>query len=115
MSQQTINGYTVGHTRGVLTLEKEGKVLRFTAGEVEPVRQLVNIALGMQALPALPPQISNGRWVVTFNENDTLSLGAKDGREGTLSFNWTEGDELILTLDAAVAIALNAIKLNHPL
>jgi hypothetical protein len=115
MSQQTINGYQVGHTRGVLTLTKEGKMLRFTIGEVEPLRQLVNIALGMQTLPALPPQISNGRWSVTFNENDTLALSADDGREGALSFNWNDGDELILTLDAAQAIALNAIKLGHPL
>lgn len=115
MSQQTINGYNVGHTRGVLTLAKEGKVLRFTVGEVEPLRQLVNIALGMQALPALPPYISNGRWTLTFNENDTLALTAGDGREGGLSFGWAEGDELILTLDAAQAIALNAIKLGHPL
>lgn len=112
---QTINGYNVEHTRGVLTLTKEGKVLRFTAGEVEPLRQLINIALGMQSLPALPPQISSGRWTVTFNENDTLSVEASDGREGALPFNWNEGDELILTLDAAVAIALNALKLGHPL
>ena len=115
MSQQTINGYNVGHTRGVLTIAKDGKVLRLTAGEVEPVRQLINIALGMQTLPALPPQISNGRWSVTFNENDTLALAASDGREGALSFGWTEGDDLILTLDAAQAIALNALKLGHPL
>lgn len=113
MSQQVINNYVVEHQRGVLTLTKEGKVLRFTAGEVEPLRQLINIALGMQSLPALPPQISSGRWTVTFNENDTLSVS--DGREDALPFNWNEGDELILTLDAAQAIALNALKLGHPL
>jgi len=115
MSQQTINGYDVGHQRGVLTLAKEGFVLRFTAGEVEPIRQLVNIALGMQALPALPPQISNGRFVLTFNENDSLALSASDGREGGLTFAWSEGDDLILTLDAAQAIALNALRLGTAL
>jgi len=115
MSQQTINGYSVEHQRGVLTLTKEGKVLRLTVGEIEPIRQLVNIALGMQTLPALPPTISSGRWTVTFNENDTLAIGASDSREGVLSFGWTEGDDLILTLDAAQAIALNALKLGIPI
>ena len=112
ISQQKINGYVVEHQRGVLTLSKEGFALRFTACEVEPIRQLINIALGMQSLPALPPQISNGRFVVTFNENDSLALSASDGREGGLTFAWSDGDNLILTLDAAQDIALNAIKLG---
>lgn len=112
MSQQTINGYLVSHQRGAITVTREKGALRFTAAEAEPIRQLVNIALSMESLPALPPQINNGRFTVVFNENDTLSLSATDGREGALTFAWNEGDELILTVDAAQSIALNALKMG---
>lgn len=112
MSQQTINGYVVAHQRGVITVTKNGGLLRFTAAEIEPIRQLVNIGLGMQTLPALPPQISSGRFVLEFKTDDTLALSASDGREGALSFMWSDGDELILTIDAAQSIALNELKLG---
>jgi len=115
MSQQKINGYVVGHQRGVLTLSKEGGLLRFTAGEVDVIRQLVNIGLGMQTLPALPPQINSGRFVLEFKTDDSLALSARDGQEGVLPFMWSDGDELILTLDAAQAIALNALKMGDVL
>jgi len=115
MSQQTINGYSVTHVRGVITLTRNGGLMRFTTGECEPIRQIVNIALSMESLKALPPEINNGRFTVQFKENDTLGLSANDGREGALGFTWSEGDELILTLDAAQGIALNALKLGIPL
>ena len=112
MSQQTINGYVVGHQRGVITVSKNGGLIRFTAAEVELICQIVNIALSMQSLPALPPTIHNGRFTVQFKEDDTLGLFVGDGREGTIDFMWSEGDELILTLDAAQSIALNELKMG---
>lgn len=112
MSQQTINGYQVKHLRGVITITKDNSVLRFTPAEVDQVRHLVNIALGMESLPALPPKISDGRFTVTFNENDTLSVSASDGREGALTFSWSEGDDFIGLVDNAQSIALNDIKMG---
>ena len=115
MSQQVINGYEVKHLRGVITLTRNGAVLRFTSGECDPIRQIVNIALSMESLPALPPAIHNGRFSLQFKEDDTLGLSSSDGREGELVFTWSEGDELILTVDAAQQIALNELKLGTTL
>jgi hypothetical protein len=112
MSQQTINGYVVKHLRGVITITKGSSVLKFTPAEADQVRHLINIALGMESLPALPPKISDGRFTVTFNENDTLSVSAMDGREGALTFQWNEGDEFIGLVDNAQAIALNDLKMG---
>lgn len=112
MSQQIINGYDVRHLRGVITITKNGNVLKFTPAEVDQVRHLINIALGMESLPALPPRISDGRFEVTFNENDTLSVSANDGREGALSFSWSEGDDFISLVDEAQKIALNDLRMG---
>lgn len=115
MSQQAINGYNVMHQHGVITLTRDGAVLRFTTGEFDPIRQIVNISLSMESLPALPPEINNGRFIVQFNEDNTLGLSAIDtgnGRDGVLKFTWSEGDDLILTLDAAQAIAINELKMG---
>lgn len=112
MSQQVINGYTVVHQRGVVTLKKDSSFLRFTPGEVDSIRNIINIALNMQSLPALPPSINNEKFLVKFTEDDTLSVEGIDGREGSLAFGWVEGDDLIQVIDKAYAIAINEIKLG---
>ena len=113
MSQQTINGYEVRHQRGVITVTKNGNTLKFMPAEADQIREIVNIALSMESLPALPPQINNGRFEVQFNENDTLGISGVDGIEGSVTFTWNEGDEFILTIDEAQKIALNEIKLGY--
>jgi len=112
MSQQVINGYTITHQRGVIILGKDKSFIRFTPGEVDLLRNIINIALNMQSLPALPPSINNNRFSVNFTEDDTLSVEGIDSREGSIAFEWTQGDDLIKVIDQAYAIAINELKLG---
>lgn len=112
MSQAKVKGYDILHQRGTVTISRGEHLLRFTPAEAEQIRSIINIALSMESLPALPPSIQNDKFLVRFNTDDTLFIDALDGRISGLKFDWSEGDDLIKVVDEGQALALNDLKLG---
>ena len=87
------------------------QVLKMKPAEVEKATKAIGIALQMETLDTIPSHITNTPFVVRFFENDQLALERAD-TAGSVSFSWTEGDELINALNIGLKIAINA-KVNR--
>lgn len=86
--------------------------LELSPAEVEKATHILGIALSMQAMDPLPSHIKGSPFVIQFMEDDTLRLERRSG-VGSIPFSWGEGDDLIVALHDAQAMAVNERKLVH--
>lgn len=89
-----------------ITVTREKFSIKFTPAEVNKATQLLGIALGMETMDALPDHITNNPFVIRFFEDDKLALERSDVK-GSIPFNWDETDELIVTINDGLKIAIN--------
>jgi len=85
-----------------------GKLFRMSMApsEVARAKQLVNLALSMIELPAIPEFITNSPFVVRFFGNGVCALERED-ESASIPFRAAEGDKLVNTLEMALGICLN--------
>lgn len=104
-------GFSGSESTVVVTRAGTTQKLELRPAEVEKATQIIGIALSMETLEAIPDHIKNSPFVIRFFEDERLALERSDAK-GSVSFNWDEGDDLILALQAGLKIALNA-KVNR--
>ena len=97
------------HNTAIVRREQDTIIL--TPAEVDKATYIVGIALGMETLDAVPSHITNSPFVIRFFDGDKLRLERNDAK-GSIPFSFPEGDELILTLQQARAVCVNARTLN---
>jgi len=80
--------------------------LSLVPAEVDKATKIIGIALSMESFDQLPSHIKNSPFVIRFFEDNKLALERLD-TSGSIPFEWAEGDELIVTLQKALAMAIN--------
>ena len=114
MKEITLGEFTVNTTPTGLTVSQKGQPpLALTPAEVDKITRLIGIGLGMETMQGLPSNIKHSPFVLRFFEDNTLRLEGID-REGSIRFSFREGDEVIRTFQAALAIALDEKRLESP-
>ncbi len=93
--------------------EDASEVIQFAPAEADKASEILGIALGMESLPVLQGHITNSPFVVRFLETGFCRLEREDG-DGSISFLWEEGDQLIITLKLAVGMSINERTLSGP-
>jgi len=86
--------------------------LEMSPAEIDKATQILGIALSMQSMDLLPSHIKGSPFIVQFMEDDTLRLERRS-ESGYIPFSWGEGDDLIVALNDAKAMAINDRTLVH--
>lgn len=88
------------------TVRRGAHTITLMPAEVDKATKIIGIALGMETLDAVPSHITNTPFVIRFFNDDMLALERNDTK-GSIPFKFSEGDELITTLQQAQAICVN--------
>ena len=80
--------------------------LALSPAEINKATSVLGTALSLESFEELPSNIANAPFVVRFFEDGQLALERSDA-SGSVPFRWNETDELILTLEKALAMAVN--------
>jgi hypothetical protein len=80
--------------------------IELSPAEVAKAVEIIGIALSMTKLESVPDHISHSPFVVRFFADYGHAL-ERDDISGSIPFRATEGDELIVTLNDALAMAIN--------